>query len=110
MKPEELPEETLIRILEAYKKKLGDESIDILIKNPGLLLPHIHAYYNQDSHILYDRSGSRWTDDTKLGFFVNEKGDLEITVELEMRSSNKTEIVKAEKAKKEFLEEVKQYL
>src|SRR3989344_2849954 len=109
MKPSELPREKLVKILKNYKKFIGNEyCVGNYIKYPELILDDVR---NCGYTIEYWRIGSRWTDDTKLGFRMNDdSGELEILVYLNYITNNQKILKDFDEAEKKFLGEVREIL
>lgn len=94
-----------------YKKNLGQfyGIIDENIRHPQLMLDRIRHPQRWMGHIDYDRVGSKWSDDTKLGFTTNEKGNLEVIINLNFNSSDEEIRTKSEKAAEDFEKEANTY-
>lgn len=105
MKPNELTEKKFIEIAALYRDCLGGTEVDSYIEHPGLLLPVIQDSRGWDSRILYDRWGSRWSEDTKIGFFVNQGGNLEITLYLNFDNLSKRVMAFARNRERTFIKQ-----
>ena len=90
MKPKDFSREVCLRLLELYKEELGGFGVDRYLRAPGLLYLHIQNPHGWLSLIEYERIGSRFSEDTKLGFQVSGQGDLEIVLYLHPASGRKT--------------------
>ena len=90
MKPKEFSREACLRLLEVYKEELGGVYVNSYLRTPELLYPHIQNPHAWLMSIEYERIGSRFSEDTKLGFQVSGQGDLEIVLYLHPASGRKT--------------------
>ncbi len=90
MKPKDFSREVCIRLLELYKEELGGFGVDRYLENPEILYFHVQNPRRWLSRIEYERIGSRFSEDTKLGFQLSEQGDLEMVLYLNPGSGRNT--------------------
>ena len=108
MQPRELSRKNLIEILKTYKKYLGDYAVSNYIKNPEMILDEVR---NCGYSIEYYRIGSKWTDDTKLGFRTDiNSRQLEILVYLNYGIKDEKILKEFNNAQKKFLQKVSEIL
>ena len=77
---------------------------------PEILLNEIKHPSEWITPIHHIRIGSRWTDDTKLGFKLNYDGELDFDIFLNNSGAGSEVIKSFEKAEKEFMEKAHKLL
>ena len=89
MKPMDLTQDIFLKLLKLYRKVFWGPGSDIdkYIKHPGLLYSRVlnmtsNSINDMQMPIDYIRIGSKYSEDTKLGFHLTPKGDIEVLLYL----------------------------
>ena len=101
--------EICLNLLELYKQELGGFGVNRYLRHPELLYSEVQNPHSWVAFpVFYDRIGSRFSEDTKLGFKITQHGDLEVLLYLHPGSGRITPEEQA--IEDRFLARVKEFV